>query len=114
MTGSSFFASNGHIDHISLEDAGINFYEKQDKKDENNENEENVRTYKRRFYILAVFSMTSFAQYCAWNAFGPISGTVKAVFGWGNAEIALLASLDPITYILTMIFFSWMMDVKGI
>lgn len=73
-----------------------------------------ILTYNRRFYILFVFSLTAFAQYCAWNAFGPISGTVKAVFGWGNAEIALLASLDPITYILTMVFFSWLMDVKGL
>lgn len=102
--------SNGHIDHISHED--VSLYEKEDI-EEAHEDEENIRTYKRRFYILFVFSLSAFAQYCAWNAFGPISGTVKAVFGWGNAEIALLASLDPITYLLTMIFFSWMMDVKG-
>lgn len=104
--------SNGHIDHISHED--VSLYEKEDIEEAyDDEDEGNIRTYKRRFYILLVFALSAFAQYCAWNAFGPIAGTVKAVFGWGNAEIALLASLDPITYLLTMIFFSWMMDVKG-
>ncbi|XP_028398752.1 solute carrier family 49 member 4-like isoform X2 [Dendronephthya gigantea] len=107
-TGSSLAAiSNGHIDHIPNENYA-------QEKDEYGMDDENIRSYKRRFYILLVFSLSAFAQYCAWNAFGPISGTVKAVFGWGNAEIALLASLDPITYLLTMIFFSWMMDVKGL
>ena len=106
----SSFVSNGHIERVPSENDGINFCEKE--KSEENEGDK-VRTYKRRFYILFVFSLSSFAQYCAWNAFGPISRTTKAVFGWGNAEIALLASLDPITYILTMMFFSWLMDVKG-
>lgn len=72
-----------------------------------------TRSYKRRFCILAVFSIASFMQYCAWNTFGPISSTCMTVFEWGKREIALMASLDPITYLLTMLIFSWLMDVKG-
>ena len=36
------------------------------------------------------------------------------VFEWTESEIALMASLDPFTYIFTIYFFSWAMDVKGI
>jgi len=72
-----------------------------------------TRTYKCRFYILTIFSLTAFMQYCSWNAFGPISSTCMKVFDWSESEIAFMASLDPITYIFTIYFFSWMMDVKG-
>ncbi|EDO40262.1 predicted protein, partial [Nematostella vectensis] len=72
------------------------------------------RVFRRRFYILFLFSIISFAQYCAWNTYGPIATTAKTVFDWSNTEIAVLASMDPITYLVTMLFFSWMMDVKGL
>lgn len=71
------------------------------------------KSYKRRFYILFLFSLISFCQYCAWNTYGPIATTAKSVFGWSNTQIAVLASMDPITYLCTMHFFSWMMDEKG-
>lgn len=73
-----------------------------------------VHSYKRRYWMLLIFSMVSFAQYCCWNTYGPIATTAKAVFNWSNTEIAILASMDPITYLFTMVFFSWMMDVKGL
>jgi len=72
------------------------------------------KSYKRRFYILLLFSVIGFSQYCAWNTYGPIATTTKLVFDWTNTEIAFLASMDPITYLCTMLFFSWMMDEKGI
>lgn len=71
------------------------------------------KSYKRRFYILLLFSVIGFSQYCAWNTYGPIATSAKMVFGWTNTEIAFLASMDPITYLCTMLFFSWMMDEKG-
>lgn len=73
-----------------------------------------VKSYKRRFYILLLFSVISFSQYCAWNAYGPIATTAKMVFNWTNTEIAFLASMDPITYLCSMFFFSWLMDEKGL
>lgn len=72
------------------------------------------KSYKRRFYIVLLFSLISFSQYCAWNTFGPIATTAKMVFGWTNTQVAILASMDPITYLCSMLFFSWMMDEKGI
>ena len=73
-----------------------------------------IRVYKRRYWMLLIFALTAFSQYCAWNTYGPIATTAKTVFHWSNTEIAILASMDPITYLITMIFFSWMMDVKGL
>lgn len=64
--------------------------------------------------MLLLFALVAFTQYCAWNTYGPIATTAKAVFNWSNTEIAILASMDPITYLITMMFFSWMMDVKGL
>ena len=72
-----------------------------------------IKSYKRRFYILLLFSVISFSQYCAWNTYGPIATTAKMVFNWTNTEIAFLASMDPITYLCSMFFFSWLMDEKG-
>ena len=72
-----------------------------------------VKSYKRRFYILLLFSVIGFSQYCAWNTYGPIATTAKMVFNWTNTEIAFLASMDPITYLCSMFFFSWLMDEKG-
>lgn len=72
------------------------------------------KSYKRRFYIVLLFSLISFSQYCAWNTFGPIATTAKMVFGWTNTQVAILASMDPITYLCSMLFFSWMMDEKGL
>lgn len=72
-----------------------------------------ITLYRRRYYILVVFSAIAFMQYCCWNTFGPISTTCMEVFEWSEKEIALMASLDPITYIVTIYLFSWLMDVKG-
>ena len=74
---------------------------------------EDIAVYKRRWYILAVFCVYSFSQACVWNTFGPISSTSEEAFGWTDADIALLSNWGPIAYIITAVFFSWMLDVKG-
>jgi len=84
------------------------------KGDSNGSDCQDTKTYKRRYYILALFALTAFMQYCCWNSFGPISTTCMLVFDWTEAEIAFMASLDPFTYIITMLMFSWLMDVKGL
>nr|KAG5703789.1 hypothetical protein BaRGS_009587 [Batillaria attramentaria] len=70
--------------------------------------------YKRRWYVLFMFSIYSFTQACVWNTFGPISSTSEKVFGWNDGTIALLSNWGPIAYIISGIFFSWMLDVKGL
>nr|KAG5705643.1 hypothetical protein BaRGS_026582 [Batillaria attramentaria] len=72
-----------------------------------------LRVYSRRWYILVVYSLYAFTQACVWNTFGPISSSSKRVFGWGNGMIALLSNLGPISYVLSGVFFSWMLDTNA-
>jgi len=71
------------------------------------------RVYHRRWYILIIFSLIAGLQGCVWNTWGPITGSAEAVYGWSNGTIALLENWGPITYILSFLLFSWLMDVKG-
>ncbi|XP_064594848.1 solute carrier family 49 member 4-like isoform X2 [Liolophura sinensis] len=72
-----------------------------------------VKVYKRRFYILFMFSMSTLAQAAVWNTWGPVSQSAKQVFGWTDGDIALLANWGPISFIISLYPFSWIMDVKG-
>lgn len=70
--------------------------------------------YKRRWYILTIFSLIAGVQAAAWNTWGPITGSAEDVFGWNDGTIALLENWGPIAYIVSFLFFSWLLDVKGI
>ena len=59
-----------------------------------------VRVYKRRWYILAVFSLLAVLQDAVWNAWGPIDHTAKILYGWSDDLIALLANYGSIMYIV--------------
>ena len=69
--------------------------------------------YRRRWYILILFSLLAGTQGAVWNTFGPISSTAEEAFGWGDSTIALLSNWGPISYLLAGAFFSWVLDVKG-
>lgn len=77
------------------------------------EQSDNVKVYKVRWYILILYSVLGWTQGGTWNTFGPISSTCENAFGWDDSTIALLNNWGPITYLVSGIFFSWMMDVKG-
>lgn len=77
------------------------------------DHQEDLKVYKRRWYILILFSLLAATQGAIWNTFGPISSSSQDAFGWHNADIALLSDWGPISYIISGIFFSWMMNVKG-
>lgn len=70
--------------------------------------------YKRRWYILIVFSLIAGVQAAAWNTWGPITGSAEVVFGWTDGTIALLENWGPIAYIVSFLLFSWLLDVKGL
>ncbi|CAH1264533.1 DIRC2 [Branchiostoma lanceolatum] len=72
------------------------------------------RVYKRRWYILGLFSLLAATQCMVWNVWGPISDSAKFVFGWHDSDIALLTNWGPIAYIPLAVPFSWLMDVKGL
>ncbi|XP_033625226.1 LOW QUALITY PROTEIN: solute carrier family 49 member 4 homolog [Asterias rubens] len=72
------------------------------------------KVYSRRWYILAVFALLNALQCIAWNSWGPIADTSKLVLNWTTGDIALLTNWGPITYVTTGLFFSWVLDVKGL
>ena len=69
--------------------------------------------YRRRWYILFVFSMCSFTQSLLWNTWGPIAASTEFAFGWTNVDIAVLALWGPIAFCLTVYLFSWIVQTKG-
>ncbi|XP_038058043.1 solute carrier family 49 member 4 homolog isoform X2 [Patiria miniata] len=70
--------------------------------------------YAQRWYILLLFSMLAIWSAAAWNTWGPISDTSKVVFNWSDGDVALLTNWSFITMVTSGMFFSWMMDVKGL
>ena len=77
------------------------------------ENTRRIRIYNSRWYILLTFSLLSIGQAAIWNTWGPLAQSGFDIFGWENKDIALLTNWGPISYIIAVIPFSWMMDVKG-
>jgi len=64
---------------------------------------------------MAVLSaLVAFSQGCIWNTWGPIASSSEEAFGWSDADIALLSNWGPIAFVVGALFFSWLLDVKGI
>ena len=72
-----------------------------------------VITYKRRWYILLMFSLLTGTQGGLWNTWGPLTESAQVAFGWGTGTIALQTNWGPIAYIISIVFFTWLIDVKG-
>lgn len=72
-----------------------------------------LRTFRRRWYVLLVFSAVTFAQGLIWNTWGPLAASGRLVFGWTGADVGLLANWGCVMYIVTCAFFSYLMDTKG-
>ena len=75
--------------------------------------ESDIKTYKRRWYILAVFCLMTATQALAWNTWAPISQAAEAAFGWNDSLVGLLTSWGPIMYTIFTVFMAYLMDVKG-
>lgn len=71
------------------------------------------QVYKRRWYVLIMYSMYAFTQSAVWNTWGPISDTSEDAFGWGDGTIAWLNNWGPVSYVLTGLFYPWFLQVKG-
>ncbi|KAK2144119.1 hypothetical protein LSH36_784g01043 [Paralvinella palmiformis] len=71
-----------------------------------------VVVYRRRWYILCVFSLLSFIQAAVWNTWTAIADVSEVAMSWSDNDIALLTSWGTITLILSAFLFAWLMDVK--
>ncbi|KAL9955628.1 hypothetical protein ACROYT_G036979 [Oculina patagonica] len=72
------------------------------------------KVYKRRWYVLSVFTASAFIFNMAWNTWGPIQEPTKLAFGWTDFDILLLTSWTPISFIVSSLPLTWLMDSKGL
>ena len=70
---------------------------------------EETKVYYRRFYVVFVVSLIAFTQSWIWNGWGPIQGPAETVFGWSDSIIALMANWGPIAYVISIVFWTWLM-----
>ncbi|XP_067685876.1 solute carrier family 49 member 4 homolog [Haliotis asinina] len=73
-----------------------------------------VKLYKRRWYILVIFGLYAATQNSQWNFFAPISAASEDAFGWDDGTISTLTNWGPISFMVAAVFFSWVIEVKGI
>lgn len=71
------------------------------------------KVYKRRWYILIVFSIVASLNNLIWNTWGPIQGAAQVVYGWNSTTITLLADWGPISFVVAVVPMCWLMDMKG-
>ncbi|KAK3881093.1 hypothetical protein Pcinc_014444 [Petrolisthes cinctipes] len=81
-----------------------------------NQNNTNTKTlYKRRFWILALFSAICFVHNTLWITWGPISETMEAAFpGWSSSTVALLTNWPGIIYEITVLPTCWLIQRYGL
>lgn len=72
-----------------------------------------LKVYKRRWYVLLLFSLFAFTQGGLWNTWGPIADSSEDAFSLKDADIALFANWGPISYIVGAFASAWMVDKKG-
>ncbi|RMX51799.1 hypothetical protein pdam_00011630, partial [Pocillopora damicornis] len=77
-------------------------------------NERKCKVYKRRWYVLFVFTVTSMVSNMMWNTWGPIQRSCRLVFGWEKWTVLLLSSLGAIGPIMGAFPSTWLMDTKGL
>ncbi len=79
-----------------------------------NDSDVGIRTYKRRWYLILLFSVMVGTHGCIWNTWGQLATSANYVFGWSEHMVALLLNWGKISYLLGFVPFTWLMDVKGL
>ncbi|BFZ22822.1 hypothetical protein BsWGS_25861 [Bradybaena similaris] len=75
--------------------------------------ETKTAVYKKRWYLLLLFSVSAMLWNAVWSTWGPIAQSAKDVYQWTDADIAMFIWLGNIPFLLTMFPCSYLMDVKG-
>ncbi|XP_065845515.1 solute carrier family 49 member 4 homolog [Oscarella lobularis] len=73
-----------------------------------------TRVYKRRFYVLLLAATVPLLNGWIFVTWSPIQSPAKLVFGWTDQTIELMVNWSPIAYVLTIPFFTWLLDTKGL
>lgn len=69
--------------------------------------------YKRRWYILTIFSFLALFQCCVWNTWGPVVDIVDLVFPeWSEQTVSLFANWGSISFLVFMVPVLYLQDVS--
>ena len=69
--------------------------------------------YKRRWYILFVFLLTSMMSNALWNTWPPIQATCQLVFGWTNQNTLIIGAISSIASLVFIVPSSWVLNNMG-
>ena len=74
-----------------------------------------TKVYKRRWYVLALFSAMACHQCAIWNTYGPIDRSVKYAYpNWTDATIAMMANWGTIMFCLFCLPMCWILEKFGL
>lgn len=72
-----------------------------------------LHVYKRRWYVLIIYSLMAFMQGGLLNVWSVIAKSVEVAFDWTDSEISLMQNWIYLSYLVSMFPFAWLMFKKG-
>ena len=73
----------------------------------------NIKVYKRRWYILFIFTLLNTTGNILWNTWPPIQETCQLVFGWDKKNVLIIGALQAVGSIISIVPSAWLLDTKG-
>ena len=73
----------------------------------------NIKVYKRRWYILMLFTLLNATGNILWNTWPPVQETCQLVFGWNKTNLLIIGALQALGSIISIVPSAWLLDTKG-
>lgn len=73
----------------------------------------NIKVYKRRWYILMLFTLLNATGNILWNTWPPVQETCQLVFGWDKTNVLIIGALQALGSIISIVPSAWLLDTKG-
>lgn len=75
---------------------------------------ESIKVYKRRWYILFIFTLLNTTGNILWNTWPPIQETCQLVLGWNKTNVLIIGALQAVGSIISIVPSAWLLDTKGL
>ena len=72
-----------------------------------------IKVYKRRWYILIIFTLLNTTGNILWNTWPPIQETCQLVLGWNKTNVLIIGALQALGSIISIVPSAWLLDTKG-
>ena len=72
-----------------------------------------IKVYKRRWYILMLFTLLNATGNILWNTWPPVQETCQLVFGWDKTNVLIIGALQALGSIISIVPSAWLLDTKG-